>query len=121
MDERGNERDNERGFYDERNEAKTHTLLCPHCREEAEYRVTWIVRRKRPEAPRGADAATQARFARARSYMVRLDDVIFCANARCGKKFEIAGLQSVANVQEAATGTPEERAERIRRAFGRRA
>lgn len=115
-----NERDLERDFYDESNEAKTHTLICPHCRQEAAYRLTWIVRRKRRQPPRSADAQTQARFERARSYMVRRDDVLICANGRCGKKFEIVGLQSVANVQETATGTPEERAERIRRAFSRR-
>jgi hypothetical protein len=114
------ERDNERGFFDERSEAKIHTLVCPHCRQEGEYTLTWLVRRKRQRPPNGADRETEARFAKARSYMVRRDDVALCRNQRCGKKFEIAGLQSVANVQEAASGTPEERAARIRAAFGRK-
>jgi hypothetical protein len=110
----------EREFYEERSEAKKHTLMCPHCREENEYSLTWLVRRKRKDPPRGMDDEARARFAKARSYMVRREDVIACANIRCRKRFEIAGLQSVANVQEVATGTAEERAERIRSAFSRR-
>lgn len=110
----------EREFFEERNEVKKHTLVCPHCGQEAEYQLTWLVRRKRQQPPRGMDDQTRAKFAKARSYMVRRDDMVACLNVRCRKRFEIAGVQSVANVQEVATGTAEERAARIRAAFGRR-
>ena len=52
--------------------------------------------------------------------MVRRDDLVGCKNIRCRKRFEVVGIQSVADMQEAAVGTPENRAERIRAAFGRR-
>ena len=110
----------EREFYDERTEPKKHVLTCPHCQQEAEYQLTWLIRRKRQQPPRGMDEEARAKFAKARSYMVRREDMVACANVRCRKRFEIAGLQSVANVQEAASGTPEERAARIKAAFGRR-
>lgn len=110
----------EREFYDERSEPKKHTLICPHCPHEAEYMLTWLVRRKRQQPPRGMDDDARAKFAKARSYMVRREDMVACLNVRCRKRFEIAGVQSVANVQEVAAGTAEERAARIRAAFGRR-
>ncbi|MBV9339933.1 MAG: hypothetical protein JO159_03465 [Acidobacteria bacterium] len=85
----------ERDFFDERPEKKLATLNCPHCRESAEYEVTWLVRtKKRQIAPR-ADERDRARFAKARSYMLRRDDVMGCKNVRCRKRFEISGLQSV--------------------------
>ncbi len=110
----------ERDFFDERAELKTHTLVCPHCNQPGEYELSWLVRRKRAQIPRGADDLDRARFAKARSYMVRRDDMLGCKNIRCRKRFEVTGIQSVADLQEAATGTPENRAERIRAAFGRR-
>ena len=110
----------ERDFYDERAEQKKHRLVCPHCNQEGEYELSWLVRRKRAQLPRGADEMDRARFAKARSYMVRRDDLVGCKNIRCRKRFEVSGLQSVADLQEAATGPTENRAERIRAAFGRR-
>ena len=110
----------ERDFFDERTEQKTHTIVCPHCSQPGEYELSWMVRRKRAQIPRGADDMDRARFAKARSYMVRRDDMLGCKNIRCRKRFEVTGIQSVADLQEAATGTPENRAERIRAAFGRR-
>lgn len=64
-----------------------------------------------------ADDATLARFSRAKSYMVRRDDQVACSNVRCRKRFEIAGLQSVAFLQDAAEGSVEDRAARVRAAF----
>jgi hypothetical protein len=52
--------------------------------------------------------------------MVRRDDMLGCKNVRCRKRFEITGLQSVADLQAAPTGTAEDRAARIRAAFGRK-
>jgi hypothetical protein len=46
--------------------------------------------------------------------------LVGCKNIRCRKRFEVVGIQSVADLQEAAVGTAENRAERIRAAFGRR-
>lgn len=110
----------ERDFFEELTEQKVHTMICPHCSQPGEYELSWLVRRKRAQVPRGADEMDRARFAKARSYMVRRDDLVGCKNIRCRKRFEVVGIQSVADLQQVATGTPENRAERIRAAFGRR-
>lgn len=86
----------ERDFYDERQETKKHMLTCPHCRQENEYDVGWIVRTKKRQLPPRADERDRAKFAKARSYMVRRDDLMGCKNVRCRKRFEIGGVQSVA-------------------------
>jgi hypothetical protein len=86
----------ERDFFDERPEQKTHTMICPHCGQPGEYQIGWIVRRKKAQLPRNADDRDRARFAKAQSYMVRTDDVLGCKNIRCRKRFDIAGIQSVA-------------------------
>lgn len=86
----------ERDFFTEAIETKTHTLTCPRCGQSAEYKVSWVVRRKRAQLPRHADERDRARFAKAQSYMVRRDDKLVCANPRCRKSFEITMLQSLA-------------------------
>lgn len=86
----------ERDFFDERPEQRSHQLTCPHCRQAMEYEISWIVRRKKNQVPRGADERDRARFAKAQSYMVRRDDLVGCKNVRCRKRFEVAGIQSVA-------------------------
>ena len=58
----------EREFFNETTELRTHTLTCPKCGQA--------------------------------SYMVRRDDKLACANVRCRKPFEIAGLQSLAFLSE---------------------
>ncbi|HLI77384.1 MAG TPA: hypothetical protein VKV02_10605 [Acidobacteriaceae bacterium] len=110
----------ERDFFDERTEVKTHSLTCPNCQQTADYALSWLVRRKRARLTGYADAAREARFAKARSYMVRRDDLVACQNIRCRKRFEIAGLQSVAFLEDAAGGSVEDRAARIRAAFAGR-
>jgi len=45
--------------------------------------------------PRHADERDRARFAKAKSYMLRKDDVMGCKNVRCRKRFDITSLQSV--------------------------
>ena len=82
----------ERDFFDERQEKRTHTLNCPHCHQAAEYEVAWLVRNKKRQLPPRADERDRARFAKARSYMVRRDDVLGCNNLRCRKRFEITTL-----------------------------
>jgi hypothetical protein len=85
----------EREFFDERSEKKQATLNCPHCHQAADYEVTWLVRTRKKQLPRQADERDRARFAKAKSYMLRKDDVMGCKNVRCRKRFEISGLQSV--------------------------
>ena len=85
----------ERDFFDERTEKKMATLNCPHCHQPAEYEVTWVVRTKKRQLAGRADERDRARFAKARSYMLRKDDLMACKNMRCRKRFEISGVQSV--------------------------
>jgi hypothetical protein len=84
----------EREFFDERQEKKPANLNCPHCHQAAEYEVTWLVRTKKRQLSGRADERDRARFAKARNYMVRKDDVMACKNMRCRKRFDISG-QSV--------------------------
>jgi hypothetical protein len=90
----------EREFFNETTEMRAHTITCPKCGQAAEYKVTWVVRRKRAQLPRNADERDRARFAKAQSYMVRRDDKLACANARCRRPFEITSLQSLAFLTE---------------------
>ena len=90
----------ERDFFNETTELRAHNLICPKCGQPGEYKVTWVVRRKRPQVPRGADERDRARFAKAQSYMVRRDDKLACANIRCRKSFEITQLQTIAFLTE---------------------
>lgn len=84
----------EREFFDERTEKKNSTLNCPHCQQPGEYEISWVVRTKKRQLQGRADERDTARFAKARSYMVRKDDQLACKNMRCRKRFEITG-QSV--------------------------
>lgn len=83
-------------MFDEKEQKRSHTLTCPHCRQSAEYELSWLVRTKKRQIPSRADERDRAKFAKARSYMVRKDDMTACKNIRCRKRFEVAGVQSVA-------------------------
>jgi hypothetical protein len=85
----------EREFFDERPEKKVATLNCPHCQQSAEYEISWLVRTKKNQLSGRADERDRARFAKAKSYMLRRDDMMACKNMRCRKRFEISGVQSV--------------------------
>jgi hypothetical protein len=85
----------ERDFFDERQEKKVANLNCPHCQQAGEYEITWLVRTKKRQLPGRGDDRDRAKFAKARSYMLRKDDVMACKNLRCRKRFEISGVQSV--------------------------
>ena len=50
--------------------------------------------------PAAGDERDRAKFAKARSYMVRRDDLVACKNVRCRKRFEVSGVQSVAFLDE---------------------
>ena len=86
----------ERDFFNERSETRTHTMTCPHCGQAGEYELGWLVRRKKDQLGRGADERDRARFAKAASYMVRKDDRVGCKNIRCRKPFDVTSIQSVA-------------------------
>jgi hypothetical protein len=86
---------NERDFFDEKQETKNASFVCPHCRERNDYDVRWVKRTKKPGPPRGANEMDRARFAKSRDYMVRVDDMLACRNPRCRKRFEIPTSQSV--------------------------
>ncbi len=90
----------ERDFYDERQETRKATLNCPHCHQAAEYDLGWFVRTKKRQLSGRADERDRAKFAKARSYMVRRDDLVACKNIRCRKRFEVSGVQSVAFLDE---------------------
>ncbi len=90
----------ERDFFDERQETRKATLNCPHCHQAAEYDLGWFVRTKKRQLPGRADERDRAKFAKARSYMVRRDDLVACKNIRCRKRFEVSGVQSVAFLDE---------------------
>lgn len=81
----------DRKFYEERQEVKEAVLVCPHCRQENTYPIRWMVRTKKKTLPAGASSEDRARFAKARSYMVRVDDMVACRNLRCRKRFELTG------------------------------
>jgi hypothetical protein len=82
----------ERRFYDEKDETKQIPLTCPHCRREDNYPVRWKTRTKKSQIPTGANDQDRAQFSKARSYMVRVDDLVACR--KCRKRFELTG-QSV--------------------------
>jgi hypothetical protein len=85
----------ERDFFDESQVSKPANLSCLHCRTTDTYEIRWLVRTKRKSIGGRADERDRARFAKARSYMLRRDDVVMCKNPRCRKRFDISGVQSV--------------------------
>ncbi len=85
----------ERDFFDETQTVKPARLNCDKCHQVDTYEVRWIVRTKKKVLPSSAGDADRAQFAKARSYMTRIDDFMQCTNPRCRKRFEISGLQSV--------------------------
>lgn len=86
----------ERAFYKESPTTKPATLNCPFCRTQDTYDLRWLVRKKVDRLPGGADERDRAKFAKAASYMVLLDDKASCKNMRCRKTFEISGVKTTA-------------------------
>ncbi|HWG59629.1 MAG TPA: hypothetical protein VN661_11340 [Candidatus Acidoferrales bacterium] len=82
---------NDKKYYNEKEETKQMPLVCPHCREESTYPVRWMVRSKRPQLPPGSNEQDREAFAKARSYMVRIDNMVACRNIRCRKRFDLTG------------------------------
>ncbi len=85
----------ENDFFDESESSKPATLSCTFCRQTGTYEIRWLVRTKRKALRGQASDQDRARFEKARSYMLRRDDVVQCQNPRCRKRFEITAVQSV--------------------------
>jgi len=66
------------------------------CRTADTYELRWLVRKKKDRVPSGADERDRARFQKALSYMVLLDDKAVCKNVRCRKNFDISGIKTTA-------------------------
>ena len=88
----------ERAFYRESETTKPASLNCPYCRTVESYDLRWLLRKKIEQLPRGADERDRAKFAKALSYMVLLDDKVMCKNLRCRKRFDISGIKTTAFV-----------------------
>ncbi len=86
----------ERAFYTESQATKPAVLNCPWCRSQETYDLNWMVRTKKPRLPGGADERDRARFAKAQSYMVLLDNQTQCRNMRCRRRFDISGIKTMA-------------------------
>ena len=85
----------ERDIFDERQEVKTASFSCPHCRERNDYEVRWMKRTKKKQTPRQMSERDRSQYDKSRDYMVRMDDQLMCKNMRCRKRFEIPSSQSV--------------------------
>ena len=86
----------ERAFYQDSQTSKPATLNCPYCRSAESYELRWAVRKKKDRIPPGADERDRAKFQKAQSYMVLLDDKVACKNIRCRKRFDISGVKTMA-------------------------
>lgn len=86
----------ERAFYKESKATKSIPLNCPYCKSQEPYELQWLVRTKVARLPGNADERDRAKFAKAASYMVLLDDKVMCKNLRCRKRFDISGVKTTA-------------------------
>ncbi len=86
----------ERTFYRESQVTKPAMLNCPFCRTAEHYDLKWLVRRKVDRLPRQADERDRAKFAKAASYMVLMEDKVACKNPRCRRPFEVSGIKTTA-------------------------
>src|SRR5574341_587111 len=83
-------------FYSESQTTKAATLSCPYCRTADTYPLRWLVRKKKDRLPPSADERDRAKFQKAQSYMVLLDDKVACKNLRCRKRFDVSGMKTTA-------------------------
>lgn len=86
----------ERTFYKESQATKPMPLNCPFCKTSDTYDLKWLVRKKIDRLPGNADERDRAKFAKAASYMVLLDDKVMCKNMRCRKRFDVSGVKTTA-------------------------
>jgi hypothetical protein len=50
-----------------------------------------MVRTKKSQVPAGANGEDRKQFDKARTYMVRIDNMVACRNIRCRKRFDLTG------------------------------
>lgn len=86
----------ERAYFTESNTTKSASLNCPFCRTVETYELRWLLRKKKDRLPPGGDERDRAKFAKAQSYMLLLDDKASCKNVRCRRPFDISGIKTVA-------------------------
>jgi len=86
----------ERLYYSETQATKPARLNCPFCRTVSDYQLRWLVRMKKDRLPGGGDERDRAKFAKAQSYMVLLDDKVQCSQPRCRRTFDISGIKTTA-------------------------
>jgi hypothetical protein len=88
----------ERAFFSEKPETRPAQYQCPKCRRTGDYQVRWVRRAKKDRLPPGADEVDREKFAKLRSYLLRLDDEVTCK--ACGKRFEIPSQHSLMFVDQ---------------------
>jgi hypothetical protein len=88
----------ERDFFNESQTTRPADLNCPFCRTVSTYELRWLIRKKKDRLPGRPDERDRAKFAKAQSYMLLLDDKVACKNVRCRRPFEISGIKTVAFV-----------------------
>jgi hypothetical protein len=88
----------EKAFYRESQVTKPAKLNCSFCRSVEEYQLRWLERKKIAALPRHADERDRAKFAKAMSYMVLLDDKVSCK--KCRRMFDISGIKTTAFLTE---------------------
>ena len=86
----------ERAFYKESQTTKPANLNCPFCHTQDAYDLRWVVRTKIDRLPGNADERDRAKFKKAQSYMVLMDDKVACKNLRCRKRFDVSGVKTMA-------------------------
>lgn len=90
----------ERAFYTESQTTKPARLSCPWCKTAETYQLRWLLRKKKDRLPGGGDERDRARFQKAQSYMVLMEDKVMCKNMRCRKRFDVSGIKSMAFLTE---------------------
>ena len=88
----------ESAFFSEKPETRPAKYQCPKCRRTGDYQVRWVRRSKKDRLPPGGDEVDREKFAKLRSYLLRLDDEVTCK--ACGKRFEIASQHSLMFVDQ---------------------
>jgi hypothetical protein len=86
----------ERAFYTESQAVKPALLTCPFCKSTESYNLRWTVRKKKDKIPGRADERDRAKFQKAQSYMVLMEDKVACRNLRCRKRFDVSGIKTMA-------------------------
>ena len=84
----------EKAFYRESQVNKPANLNCSYCKTSDSYELRWLLRKKLDRLPGRGDERDRAKFAKAASYMVLLDDKATCK--RCRRTFDISGIKTTA-------------------------